>query len=147
MTILSSFQYEKCFPHDLAIDRPSNKCLAFLHKHYHLTSPIYQVNNFVVYPGFFQSKTKSKSEDEFHSWLFPSSSPRRPFSEQIDTTHRSRMALNEEEFFSPRRSGTSLIRSVTKLTPLFTVDLIVSSLIVEERRRICIRSMECHIPL
>ncbi|CAL1287211.1 unnamed protein product [Larinioides sclopetarius] len=39
-------------PVQLAIDRPSFKCLAFLEKHYNLKQPLRQNNNFVIYPGF-----------------------------------------------------------------------------------------------
>lgn len=38
----------------LAIDRPSEKLLAFLHKHYGLERQIRQMNNFVIYDGFFE---------------------------------------------------------------------------------------------
>ncbi|KAK3730000.1 hypothetical protein QZH41_000954 [Actinostola sp. cb2023] len=37
----------------LAIDKPSHKFLSFMKKHYNLEKPIPQVNNFVVYAGFF----------------------------------------------------------------------------------------------
>lgn len=47
----------------LAIDRPSDKFLAFLNKHYQLTSPIRQMNNFVVYDGFFpKDETKERQQ-------------------------------------------------------------------------------------
>lgn len=39
----------------MAIDRPSEKLLGFLRKHYGLTDTIPQMNNFVVYQGFFQN--------------------------------------------------------------------------------------------
>jgi GNAT acetyltransferase, Mec-17 len=90
----------------LAIDRPSNKRLAFLQKHYHLTAPIHQVNNFVVYQAFFnklpgklastladaellvffavmkQHAEVNQAQHEFHSWLMLSErQQRRPFSE------------------------------------------------------------------
>ncbi|XP_040852696.1 alpha-tubulin N-acetyltransferase 1 isoform X3 [Ochotona curzoniae] len=51
------FQYmlqkERVEPHQLAIDRPSQKLLKFLNKHYHLESTVPQVNNFVIFEGFF----------------------------------------------------------------------------------------------
>lgn len=37
----------------LAIDRPSQKFLGFLEKHYGLTRTVPQMNNFVVFEGFF----------------------------------------------------------------------------------------------
>lgn len=41
-------------PNQLAIDRPSEKLLAFLRKHYGLERQIRQMNNFVIYDGFFE---------------------------------------------------------------------------------------------
>nr|XP_016847211.1 PREDICTED: alpha-tubulin N-acetyltransferase 1 isoform X2 [Anolis carolinensis] len=46
-------QRERVEPHQLAIDRPSDKLLSFLRKHYCLSDTIPQVNNFVVFQGFF----------------------------------------------------------------------------------------------
>ncbi len=42
-------------PRYMAIDRPSPKLLAFLRKYYGLDSVIPQVNNYVIYDGFFSS--------------------------------------------------------------------------------------------
>ncbi|XP_023358637.1 alpha-tubulin N-acetyltransferase 1 isoform X10 [Sarcophilus harrisii] len=54
---LNLFQYmlekERVEPHQLAIDRPSEKLLRFLNKHYNLESTVPQVNNFVIFEGFF----------------------------------------------------------------------------------------------
>ncbi|XP_032504387.1 alpha-tubulin N-acetyltransferase 1 isoform X2 [Phocoena sinus] len=51
------FQYmlqkERVEPHQLAIDRPSQKLLKFLNKHYSLETTVPQVNNFVIFEGFF----------------------------------------------------------------------------------------------
>ncbi|XP_059558141.1 alpha-tubulin N-acetyltransferase 1 isoform X2 [Myotis daubentonii] len=51
------FQYmlqkERVEPHQLAIDRPSPKLLRFLNKHYSLETTVPQVNNFVIFEGFF----------------------------------------------------------------------------------------------
>ncbi|XP_026576523.1 alpha-tubulin N-acetyltransferase 1 isoform X1 [Pseudonaja textilis] len=46
-------QRERVEPYQLAIDRPSEKLLCFLRKHYSLTDIIPQVNNFVIFQGFF----------------------------------------------------------------------------------------------
>lgn len=40
-------------PHKLAIDRPSDKLLGFMKKHYGLERTIPQMNNFVIFEGFF----------------------------------------------------------------------------------------------
>lgn len=46
---------EKLHVKKIAIDRPSDKFLGFLRKHYGLVTFIPQVNNFVIYDGFFDS--------------------------------------------------------------------------------------------
>lgn len=40
-------------PEQLAYDRPSNKLLAFLPKHYAMNNPDHQPNRFTLYDGFF----------------------------------------------------------------------------------------------
>ena len=40
----------------LAIDRPSPKFLSFLQKHYKLKATVPQVNNFVIFDGFFNDR-------------------------------------------------------------------------------------------
>jgi len=42
-------------PKFMAVDRPSPKLLGFLRKYYGLESPIPQVNNYVIYEGFFSN--------------------------------------------------------------------------------------------
>lgn len=49
-------QQEQVDPQHLAVDRPSEKFLCFLRKHYNLQSTIPQVNNFVVFEGFFRDR-------------------------------------------------------------------------------------------
>ncbi|XP_066155109.1 alpha-tubulin N-acetyltransferase-like isoform X1 [Euwallacea fornicatus] len=44
---------EKIEPMRMAIDRPSEKFLGFLQKHYGLSTPVKQMNNYVVFDGFF----------------------------------------------------------------------------------------------
>jgi len=46
-------------PRYLAIDRPSPKLVSFLRKHYGLFSTIPQVNNYVVFSGFFKDQPQS----------------------------------------------------------------------------------------
>uniref|UniRef100_A0A2M3ZB71 Alpha-tubulin N-acetyltransferase n=1 Tax=Anopheles braziliensis TaxID=58242 RepID=A0A2M3ZB71_9DIPT len=53
---------ENIHPDELAIDRPSEKLLGFLQKHYGLSKKIPQMNNFVVYEGFFASKAANSSD-------------------------------------------------------------------------------------
>ncbi|XP_075229251.1 alpha-tubulin N-acetyltransferase-like isoform X2 [Lycorma delicatula] len=49
---------ENTVPHRLAIDKPSEKFLAFLYKHYGLSKIIPQTNNFVIFDGFFYNDCK-----------------------------------------------------------------------------------------
>ncbi|CAF1032657.1 unnamed protein product [Adineta ricciae] len=101
--------FEKCAPHELPVDRPSSKCLAFLHKHYNLCSPIHQVNNFVVYQGFFtesivaNSKEKSSSLKQpvqsSTSWLVPS---QRQHSSGQERNERLKRLVEENRFFDKR---------------------------------------------
>ncbi|XP_059900095.1 alpha-tubulin N-acetyltransferase 1 isoform X1 [Gadus macrocephalus] len=54
-------QHTQMEPALMAYDRPSAKFLAFLAKHYCLTQSVPQVNNFVVYEGFFLNKSVGPS--------------------------------------------------------------------------------------
>ncbi|KAF5280558.1 hypothetical protein FQR65_LT00309 [Abscondita terminalis] len=46
-------QKEQVVPSKLAIDRPSDKLLSFMSKHYGLQNAMRQMNNYVVFDGFF----------------------------------------------------------------------------------------------
>ncbi|XP_064835602.1 alpha-tubulin N-acetyltransferase 1-like isoform X1 [Oncorhynchus masou masou] len=50
-------QHKKVEPVMMAYDRPSPKFLSFLEKHYCLKNSVPQVNNFVVFDGFFAKKS------------------------------------------------------------------------------------------
>ena len=49
-------QDQKATPKFMAIDRPSPKLLAFLRKYYGLAKAIHQVNNYVIFDGFFSGR-------------------------------------------------------------------------------------------
>ncbi|XP_028819662.1 alpha-tubulin N-acetyltransferase 1 isoform X9 [Denticeps clupeoides] len=53
-------QHKKVEPEMMAYDRPSPKFLAFLEKHYELKGNVPQVNNFVVFDGFFRNRSGSR---------------------------------------------------------------------------------------
>ncbi|CAO1319420.1 unnamed protein product [Diamesa tonsa] len=53
-------EHENLLPEQLAVDRPSEKLLGFLRKHYALTQKIPQMNNFVIYDGFFAAHQSEK---------------------------------------------------------------------------------------
>lgn len=58
-------QKEGVEPVKLAIDRPSDKFLGFLNKHYCLNNGIKQMNNYVVFDGFFPEKVdKGLSQED-----------------------------------------------------------------------------------
>ncbi|XP_016126341.1 alpha-tubulin N-acetyltransferase 1-like isoform X2 [Sinocyclocheilus grahami] len=50
-------KHKRVEPERMAYDRPSPKFLSFLEKHYDLKNSVPQVNNFVVFSGFFQSRS------------------------------------------------------------------------------------------
>eukprot|EP00090_Calanus_glacialis_P002011 TRINITY_DN11514_c0_g1_i1.p1 TRINITY_DN11514_c0_g1~~TRINITY_DN11514_c0_g1_i1.p1 ORF type:complete len:214 (-),score=63.46 TRINITY_DN11514_c0_g1_i1:113-754(-) len=52
----SMLRAEQVEPRYFAIDRPSPKLVSFLRKHYNLCSSIPQVNNYVIFSGFFQDQ-------------------------------------------------------------------------------------------
>ena len=51
---------ENIQPEHIAIDRPSEKSIRFLKKHYNLKNSLPQVNNFVVFQGVFDNRTQSE---------------------------------------------------------------------------------------
>ena len=48
---------ENVLPEHIAIDKPSDKSIRFLKKHYNLKNSLPQVNNFVVFQGFFDNRS------------------------------------------------------------------------------------------
>ncbi|KAJ8667502.1 hypothetical protein QAD02_009165 [Eretmocerus hayati] len=72
---------ENLKPIKLAIDRPSDKFLAFLMKHYKLTSVVPQNNKFVVFKGFFDDETPDDDPYKTPGSLSPSRPPSRLTSE------------------------------------------------------------------
>ncbi|KAG1947303.1 alpha-tubulin N-acetyltransferase 1 isoform X2 [Pimephales promelas] len=50
-------KHKRVEPEQMAYDRPSPKFLSFLEKHFDLKNSVPQVNNFVVFGGFFQSRS------------------------------------------------------------------------------------------
>ncbi|RXN20304.1 alpha-tubulin N-acetyltransferase 1 isoform X1 [Labeo rohita] len=50
-------KHKRVQPEQMAYDRPSPKFLSFLEKHYDLKNSVPQVNNFVVFTGFFHTRS------------------------------------------------------------------------------------------
>ena len=65
----SVLQKEKVEPVKMAVDRPSDKLLTFLTKHYGLENPIKQMNNYVVYDGFFPEVSKEDTTEN-NTWVW-----------------------------------------------------------------------------
>lgn len=57
---------EQWTPMKCSVDRPSEKLLAFLGKHYGLVRTIPQANNFVLYEGFFNDTANSNGSRNGH---------------------------------------------------------------------------------
>jgi hypothetical protein len=55
-------------PGQVAIDKPSDSLLQFMSKHYGLTDPCWQNNNYVVYPVFFDANQLSIVEDKSNGY-------------------------------------------------------------------------------
>lgn len=55
LKLFKSMMKNECVkhPNELAIDKPSGKFMGFLRKHYKLTGEVPQMNNYVVFDGFF----------------------------------------------------------------------------------------------
>ncbi|KAM9416285.1 alpha-tubulin N-acetyltransferase 1-like isoform 2-T2 [Salvelinus alpinus] len=61
-------QNKKVEPVLMAYDRPSPKFLSFLEKHYCLKNSVPQVNNFVVFDGFFAKRSAVREEQRALPW-------------------------------------------------------------------------------
>ncbi|XP_039858535.1 alpha-tubulin N-acetyltransferase 1 isoform X4 [Simochromis diagramma] len=76
-------QHKNLEPVLMAYDRPSPKFLSFLAKHYCLTQSVPQVNNFVVFEGFFLNRAAVRQEQKSLPWPFaPPHSPQRSVASQ-----------------------------------------------------------------
>ncbi|XP_076822219.1 alpha-tubulin N-acetyltransferase 1-like isoform X2 [Clavelina lepadiformis] len=75
-------QHENVQPSHLAIDRPSQKFISFLKKHFNLWATIAQVNNFVIFEGFFKHRTDIVGSGSRHS-RFSRDSQFRPLSRAV----------------------------------------------------------------
>ncbi|XP_065359891.1 alpha-tubulin N-acetyltransferase 1 isoform X1 [Calliphora vicina] len=58
---------ENWTPVKCSVDRPSEKLLGFLKKHYGLVRTIPQANNFVLYEGFFDDGNKQQQQQQHHT--------------------------------------------------------------------------------
>ncbi|KAG1675107.1 Alpha-tubulin N-acetyltransferase 1 [Nymphon striatum] len=58
---------ENILPEHLAIDRPSEKFISFLRKHYSLWKIIPQVNNFVIFSGYFNQNQNRNNNNNLET--------------------------------------------------------------------------------
>ena len=65
-------QDQNIAPQHLAVDRPSHKFSSFLAKHYSLTDEIPQVNNFVIFDGFFTKRPGKHKYEDFNRKVYSS---------------------------------------------------------------------------
>lgn len=114
-------------PAQLAIDRPSGKFTAFLRKHYNLVSTVPQVNNFVIFDGFFRYNKpvsrRNRLTDDFrerrkyepprtNSWRRDPTTFRKQESSKpksLPSTVRREESSNPKSFPSLHRSGTQMM--------------------------------------
>ncbi|CAH1390394.1 unnamed protein product [Nezara viridula] len=82
-------------PIKLAIDRPSEKFISFLKKHYGLENIIRQTNNFVVFRGFFNNLKNNTTEN----------SPRRSYGSPYRATLDDKVTYNGR-FTAHKREST-----------------------------------------
>uniref|UniRef100_A0A182S9U3 Alpha-tubulin N-acetyltransferase n=1 Tax=Anopheles maculatus TaxID=74869 RepID=A0A182S9U3_9DIPT len=86
---------ENIQPDELAIDRPSEKLLGFLQKHYGLSKKIPQMNNFVVYEGFFASKAHNSSDIDGRRMHITASPNTNLFGPTFTTTEERRRSTSQ----------------------------------------------------
>ncbi|XP_077969120.1 uncharacterized protein LOC120344733 [Styela clava] len=106
-------QTESVEPSHLAIDKPSTKFISFLRKHFNLWATIPQVNNFVVFDGFFKNRKdkrrngrkSSNHHQEFEDSFRPLS---RAFSEDVIKRNRRNYSCNDSLNGIRPMSGSTL---------------------------------------
>ncbi|XP_041768934.1 alpha-tubulin N-acetyltransferase-like [Anopheles merus] len=86
---------ENIQPDELAIDRPSEKLLGFLQKHYGLSKKIPQMNNFVVYEGFFASKAQNSTDIDGRRMHITASPNTNLFGPTFTTTEERRRSTSQ----------------------------------------------------
>ncbi|XP_044027352.1 alpha-tubulin N-acetyltransferase 1 isoform X4 [Siniperca chuatsi] len=113
-------QHKNLEPVLMAYDRPSPKFLSFLAKHYCLTQSVPQVNNFVVFEGFFLNRAGLPSTpltDQGMYGFFPveKGSPKK--AGRRDQT----LLFNGERSGTPGAEGSSLAVGFSSLPPAAVV--------------------------
>ncbi|XP_013380700.1 alpha-tubulin N-acetyltransferase 1 [Lingula anatina] len=105
-------------PQHLAIDRPSHKFQSFLHKHYNMKAEIPQVNNFMVFEGFFRDRPpEPERKRDFHG-----RPPLHPYSRSRSGKNRGHLYEEQSSHSAPAATTSgrqsSLSNSNVPLTPL-----------------------------
>ncbi|XP_015607951.1 alpha-tubulin N-acetyltransferase isoform X1 [Cephus cinctus] len=89
---------ENITPMKLAIDRPSEKFLAFLQKYYGLSRIIPQNNKFVVFQGFFDDETQETRGSRY-------SLPAKASTDGNATSNNTSSSVNGAQYGAPSRSS------------------------------------------
>nr|XP_033493188.1 alpha-tubulin N-acetyltransferase 1 isoform X2 [Epinephelus lanceolatus] len=110
-------QHKNLEPVQMAYDRPSPKFLSFLAKHYCLTPSVPQVNNFVVFEGFFLNRSGSPSSPLTDQGMFGFFGPAEKGSPQKARRRDQTLFFNGERSGASGAAGSSLALCSSSLPP------------------------------
>ncbi|XP_005950094.1 alpha-tubulin N-acetyltransferase 1 isoform X3 [Haplochromis burtoni] len=110
-------QHKNLEPVLMAYDRPSPKFLSFLAKHYCLTQSVPQVNNFVVFEGFFLNRAGSTSSPLRDQRVYSFFGPVEKGSPKKARRRDQALLFNGERSCSPGAEESSLAVCSSPLPP------------------------------
>uniref|UniRef100_A0A668VSV2 Alpha-tubulin N-acetyltransferase 1 n=1 Tax=Oreochromis aureus TaxID=47969 RepID=A0A668VSV2_OREAU len=110
-------QHKNLEPVLMAYDRPSPKFLSFLAKHYCLTQSVPQVNNFVVFEGFFLNRAGSTSSPLRDQRVYSFFGPVEKGSPKEARRRDQALLFNGERSCSPGAEESSLAVCSSPLPP------------------------------
>ncbi|XP_042362135.1 alpha-tubulin N-acetyltransferase 1 isoform X3 [Plectropomus leopardus] len=110
-------QHKNLEPVQMAYDRPSPKFLSFLAKHYCLTPSVPQVNNFVVFEGFFVNRSGSPSSPLTDQGMYGFFGPAEKGSPQKARRRDQTLLSNGERSGTSGAAGSSVALCSSSLPP------------------------------
>ncbi|XP_067365923.1 alpha-tubulin N-acetyltransferase 1 isoform X4 [Channa argus] len=110
-------QHKNLEPVTMAYDRPSPKFLSFLAKHYCLTESVPQVNNFVVFEGFFLNRAGSPISPLTAQGMYSFFGPVEKGSPKKARWRDQTVLCNRERSGTSRAAGSSLAVRSSSLSP------------------------------
>uniref|UniRef100_A0A8C4DQ62 Alpha-tubulin N-acetyltransferase 1 n=1 Tax=Dicentrarchus labrax TaxID=13489 RepID=A0A8C4DQ62_DICLA len=110
-------QHKNLEPVLMAYDRPSPKFLSFLAKHYCLTRSVPQVNNFVVFEGFFLNRSGLPSTPLTDQGMYGFFSPAEKGSPKKAGRRDQTLLFNGERSGTSGAEGSSLAVCASSLPP------------------------------